>query len=443
MSIYPDIPRIVTALAEWCACVCCVFCCGKRRLSGLHLGAVLAGALLIQCMFLEATGSLPLVYWIPCMMAAVVMMFILIAICCRVPFLTAVYYTAKAFLLAEFAASLEWQLYSYSMERYPALESLLGYGIFLAMTYAAVFGVIIWLDKDRNEPLDALIFRPWELITPLLIVLIAFAMGNLSFINTNNPFSGTMLLDIHNIRTLVDLAGLAFLYAYHVQRCETYTKRELGAIQNILKYQYSQYRQSRDSIDFINRRYHDLKNQIAALRAEQDPQKRMAYLDEMEEEFQGYEVQCKTGSPVLDTLLTGKNLYCARHRIKMTCVADGALLSFMDVMDICTIFGNLLDNAIECELKIPDKEKRLIHLSVSASKGFLLIRCENYCLETPTFADGLPVTSKPDAENHGYGLKSIRYSMEKYGGTMTLHNRDDWFSATLIFPLPEDEEKKK
>lgn len=435
MSISPDIPRIITAIAEWCACVCCILRCGRRRLSGPKFWTVTAGFLIFQSAFLAATGSLPLIYWIPCMTAAVILMFLLIMICCRIPFLTAVYYAARAFLLAEFAASLEWQLYSYCAERYPALGGAAGYGLFLAAVYAAVFGVILWLDSSRNEPVDAMIFRPWELAAPLLIVLTAFAMGNLSFVNSNNPFSGTMILDIHNIRTLVDLAGLAILYAYQVSRCELYAKQELGAIQNILRYQYSQYRQSRDSIDFINRRYHDLKNQIAALRAEQDPKKRTAYLNEMEEEFRAYEAQSDTGSPVLDTLLTGKNLYCARHGIGLTCVADGSLLSFMDVMDICTIFGNLLDNAIECELRITDKEKRLIHLSVSASRGFLVIRCENYCLETPVFADGLPVTSKPDAQNHGYGLKSIRYSIEKYNGTMTLRNEDDWFRATIVFPL--------
>lgn len=435
MSISPDIPRIITAIAEWCACICCILRCRRLRITGPKLWIVAAGFLIFQSVFLEATGSLPLVYWIPCMTAAVILMFLLIMTGCRVPFLTGVYYAARAFLLAEFAASLEWQLYSYCAERYPALGGIAGYWLFLAAVYAAAFGVILRLDSGRNEPADAMIFRPWELAAPLLIVLTAFAMGNLSFVNSNNPFSGTMLLDIHNIRTLADLAGLAILYAYQVNRCELYAKQELGAIQNILRYQYSQYRQSRDSIDFINRRYHDLKNQIAALRAEQDPKKRTAYLDEMEEEFRAYEAQSDTGSPVLDTLLTGKNLYCAQNGIGLTCVADGSLLSFMDVMDICTIFGNLLDNAIECEMRIADREKRLIHLSVSASRGFLVIRCENYCLETPAFADGLPVTSKPDAQNHGYGLKSIRYSIEKYDGTMTLRNEDDWFRATIVFPL--------
>ena len=128
------------------------------------------------------------------------------------------------------------------------------------------------------------------------------------------------------------------------------------------------------SIELINYKYHDLKHQIAVLRSEADPGKREAFLDKMEADIKKYESQNKTGNKVLDTVLTTKSLYCAKNNITFTCVADGTLLEFMDVMDICSIFGNALDNAIECELKIPDKEKRLIHVSVSKQKNFLLLR---------------------------------------------------------------------
>ena len=57
-------------------------------------------------------------------------------------------------------------------------------------------------------------------------------------------------------------------------------------------------------------------------------------------------------------MLTGKSLYCQKHRITLSVIADGSRLHFMDVMDICTIFGNALDNAIECELKIQEKSMR-------------------------------------------------------------------------------------
>lgn len=435
-----DIPRVLTGLAEWCACLT-VIARYPKRFSGARLWQVLGAGLVIQCLFLMLTDALPIWLWLPCMGLAVGLMLLLIAVCCDMPLSAAGYCTARAFVLAEFAASLEWQLYSYALytlgwQEGTAPASALGAAA-LVLVYAAVFSAMFWLESRRDDPRAALAFRLRELWSPVLIALACFLLSNLSFVNVDTPFAGSELTDIYNIRTLVDLAGVAMLYAYHVQRCELYMQRELDAIQNILQNQYAQYRQSRESIEVINHKYHDLKHQIAVLRAEPDADKRSAYLDGMEEEIRDYEAQNKTGNSVLDTVLTGKSLYCARHGVELTCVADGSRLEFMDVMDICTVFGNILDNAIECELRIPEREKRLIHLAVYAKKDFLMIHCENYCPEALTFQDGLPVSTKGDSVYHGYGIKSIRHAAQKYGGTTTVHSRDNWFSINLMIPLPE------
>lgn len=433
-----DIPRLFTGLAEWCGCLV-IIAKYPRRFSGPRLWQILTAGLLVQCLFLVLTDARPIWLWVPCMAAAVGLMLLLIAVCCDIPMPTASYFTVQAFLLAELAASLEWQLYSHALHTLGWQETrpqkdVLALAV-LAVVYAAVFGFMYWLETRRTDPVTAITFHFKELWSPILIGVACFSMSNLSFVYSKSPFSGSAPADIYNIRTLVDLAGVVMLYAYHVQRCELYMQRELDAIQNVLQNQYLQYRQSRDTIEAINHKYHDLKHQIAVLRAEPDADKRAAYLDGMEEEIRDYEAQNKTGSSVLDTVLTGKSLYCARHSVELTCVADGAKLEFMDVMDICTIFGNLLDNAIECELRIPDKQKRLIHLAVYAKKDFLVIQCENYCLEALEFRDGLPVTTKQDKSNHGFGLKSIRNAAEKYGGAMSIHQRDQWFEISLILPL--------
>ena len=65
--------------------------------------------------------------------------------------------------------------------------------------------------------------------------------------------------------------------------------------------------------------------------------------------------------------------------VQITCVADGALLNFMHVMDICTIFGNALDNALESVIMLTDPQKRLIHVTVSAQRSFVSIQVLNYC----------------------------------------------------------------
>ena len=65
-----DIPRAVTALAEWCACL--VYVSGHtRRLHGPRLWGVLGAGLAVQCLFLTLTDGLRLLFWLPCMAAAV------------------------------------------------------------------------------------------------------------------------------------------------------------------------------------------------------------------------------------------------------------------------------------------------------------------------------------------------------------------------------------
>ena len=436
-----DIPRIVTAIAEWCACLT-VIAKYPRRCGGMRLWGLLGLGLAGQCLFLTLTDGLHILFWMPCMAAAVGLMLALIAACCDMPLASAGYCTVRAFLLAEFAASLEWQLYSYALyalgwQEMGAGRAALAVGM-LAGVYAMVFLGMYALEKRRDDPRAAMTFQLRELWSPALMALACFFLSNLSFVYRNAPFAGSQLTDIYNIRTLVDLAGVAMLYAYHVQRCELYMLRELDAIQNILQNQYAQYRQSRESIEVINHKYHDLKHQIAVLRTEPDAQRRSAYLDGMEEEIRDYEAQNKTGNSVLDTVLTGKSLYCARHGVELTCVADGARLGFMDVMDLCTIFGNILDNAIECELRVEEREKRLIHLAVYAKKDFLVIHCENYCPEALEFQDGLPVSTKSEGAYHGYGIKSVRRAAGKYGGAVTVHNGEEWFEINVVVPLKNE-----
>ena len=108
-------------------------------------------------------------------------------------------------------------------------------------------------------------------------------------------------------------------------------------------------------------------------------------------------------------------------------------------MEIAALFGNMLDNAIESTERISDAQKRLIRLYVTAEKGFLRIRIENTCAEQLRFVDGMPVTTKRDKRYHGFGMKSMRRTVEKHGGSIVADQRDDWFELKILIPLaPRD-----
>ena len=174
---------------------------------------------------------------------------------------------------------------------------------------------------------------------------------------------------------------------------------------------------------------------MAALRTVRGEEAREASLREIERSVMIYDAIVKTGNEVLDTVLTEKSLLCEREHITMTCVADGSKLDFMDAVDLYTIFGNALDNAIESVTAIPDPERRVIAVTVYTRSSLLLIQLENYYEQPLTFTDGLPVTTKGQNGFHGFGMKSIQYTAEKYGGIMTVHAEDHLFILRVSIPM--------
>lgn len=429
----PDIPRIYTALAEWMACILCIMEV-KRRVKGWKFVGISLGALLWQAFFLQITENVEGIFWIVCMVLAVAFMYLFIVLCCEINWKDAGYYCVRAFATAEFAASLEWQMDCFGVVMFGWDCPWFRMGL-LAGVYGLVY-LIVWFCyrkyENAQEPIQV---TGKELLSCVIIGLAVFSISNLGFVSVRTPFGGSRATEIFNVRTLVDLGGMAILYAFHVQRVDLRVRHELESMQTILHNQYVQYQQSQEAMDLIHYKYHDLKHHIIALRAQENDQQRAAYLDKMEEEIQNFEAQNRTGNQVLDTLLNAKMLQCMKKDISMTCVADGTLFSFMDTMDICSIFGNALDNAIEYEEKIEEKEKRLIHVAAVSQKNFLIIRFENYCEESLELDKVVSTTSKGDSNFHGYGLKSLRYTVKKYGGEVNINKENNWFVLKILIPL--------
>lgn len=266
------------------------------------------------------------------------------------------------------------------------------------------------------------------------ITLLLFTLSNLSFLLRDNPFSGTSATDIFYIRTLSDIVGVVMGQMFHLQKCDTERREENAAFQTVLRNQYIQFRESKDNIEMINRKYHDLKHQLQILRETSNDEERSTYIDEIQQGIERYEAENKTGNNVLDTVLASKQSRCLNENITMTVVADGTLINRLSVMDICTIFGNALDNAIEYELKVKEQEKRLIHVTLAEKNGFACILVENYYEGSAISKGSLPETTKHNKKYHGFGLRSVKYTCEKYGGYINTSVRDGWFRLEMIIP---------
>ena len=157
-------------------------------------------------------------------------------------------------------------------------------------------------------------------------------------------------------------------------------------------------------------------------------------LEEIRKAVDIYDGLAKTGCQPLDIILSEKNLLCEKYQIKFSYMIDGEKLTGIKSGDIAAIFGNALDNAIECAAELP-VEKRIISLIGYARQDVLGIHIENYCEDELEFRNGLPVSTKGDDNYHGFGMKSIQYVVEKYGGNLVANLEEKIFSVDIIFPV--------
>ena len=196
-----------------------------------------------------------------------------------------------------------------------------------------------------------------------------------------------------------------------------------------------QYQISKENIEIINLKCHDLKHQVHKLRSGSDISTKE--LEEIEKQISIYDSSVKTGNDGLDVILTEKSLLCNKNGITINIMAEGEKLDFMTKEDIYSLFGNMLDNAIAAVRDV-DPDKRIIMLNIREVGEMLVIRESNYCSEPIRFENGLPVT-QGDRRFHGFGMKSIKYVCDRYGADLTVKAENNMFTINILF-LPKDRE---
>lgn len=209
-----------------------------------------------------------------------------------------------------------------------------------------------------------------------------------------------------------------------------YVTKELLDVKELLSQERKQYLLTKENIEIINEKCHDLKHQISILRENKSDK----YISQIENAIMIYDSTVKTGSNVLDTLLTEKKLQCEPRNIKLTTVVNGKLLEFMDEMDVYSLFGNALSNAIESVSSFEKEEKRHIAITVKRIGDMCSIHIENPYDGEIQFIDDLPQTSK-DKKWHGYGMKSMNRIVSSYDGIMSCTAKDGLFALDILIPI--------
>ena len=212
---------------------------------------------------------------------------------------------------------------------------------------------------------------------------------------------------------------------------------ETALIKGRLKIEREHYALSKEAIDIINIKSHDLKKQVNLIRhslnKEDDNYSLDDALNTIEQAISDYNETPATGSEAIDILLTEKILYCKKQNIQLKYLIDGSIFDFMNIIDLYSVLGNVIDNAIEATLLVSEPGKRLISIQAKKTGSIISLHCENYFdQELKYSSSGYIQTTKPDSKNHGYGLKSIEYTLKKYNGNIEIETDNDIFITNII-----------
>ncbi len=237
-----------------------------------------------------------------------------------------------------------------------------------------------------------------------------------------------ILLDMYNIFCCL----FAVLLQFGIVRSEK-LQNDLNVAERLWNEKREQYAITKENIDIINRKCHDLKHQ---LRRADGTLADASLVSEIEDVIAVYDTSVHTGNDALDIIITEKSLLCNKLKIRLCVVADGGRLDFMPPSDLYALFGNIIDNAIEA-VRALSEDKRTIALSVAEKNGFIVINIHNRYDGEIKFDGALPATTKADKTQHGFGMKSVLSTCEKYGGEMSIRTEKNVFNLNMIFPVKD------
>ncbi|MCI8443028.1 MAG: sensor histidine kinase [Provencibacterium sp.] len=180
---------------------------------------------------------------------------------------------------------------------------------------------------------------------------------------------------------------------------------------------------------------HDYRNHIQtmkALAAQSDLSGLRAYLDELDADLRTVEPVVKTGNAMADAILNSKlSLAKARH-IKTVVDAHIPVKLSMSEIDLCIILGNLLDNAMEASLPLPEEE-RLIRLYMDMKNTQLYISLTNF-----TAGGKLKKTAgrflSTKGAGHGFGLVRIDEIIARLDGYLSRNSEQGAFTTEILIP---------
>lgn len=251
----------------------------------------------------------------------------------------------------------------------------------------------------------------------MLVIIEIFAQGQINYLCTINM-------------GCIVLADIYLLYFVKMADEKSYYENQVKVLEQQANIQYEYYLAQTKKYDKTVQILHDVKKHIKAIEdlyTTGQEQTAGEYINEIGDLLKPLIPIQYTGNPILNILLTDKEMLMKDKGISLDIKIDNVSLDFIEPIDVTTIFGNLLDNAIEAAEKV--EGDRYIYIKIGSRHQMIVIRIENSC-NIVRWKNDMPISQK--GKNGGIGLLNVKSSIEKYDGSLKLKQENQRFIAELF-----------
>ncbi len=264
---------------------------------------------------------------------------------------------------------------------------------------------------------------------PIATFLVAYVMSE--YMYRTKDVSLMRIAAVSVIALIVSNVLLFYLFESQIKEAENRSKAML--LQQQIQNKSDYYQELAEKQRLSNKTMHDLKNQLFALEElmKNNPPAGTEELKKITDSLLSVSAMTVTGIDSIDALITAKMQKMKEKNIRFThriCIPKELSLK---PLDFCVVLGNLLDNSIEANEKMPENN-RFVSFVVAQKQGYLSVQISNATNEKIKVRNNEIFTTKRNKEIHGFGLQSVKEIAEKYDGTVSFEQEDGAFSVIVM-----------
>lgn len=326
-------------------------------------------------------------------------------------------------------------------------QDILNYGSITRIIFTMLYILILSLLTIISLSFDTKTFvlSRCERFVFTIISITCIIIEQLLLISIINEYNNSTKINV-NLQLSIFVLVFCFFFTlifYIYQLGITREKNEQLIEENLMaKINEIQFEHITNSITELKGLKHDINNHLITLSAlinNNELLEASNYLNNIMDNVKQNRKLVSTGSTYIDCIISNKLLYAEKNNISVEYIIHLPSKIPLSNIDICSLLGNLLDNAIECCCKVLSPVKRFLHIYIKPFNNMLSITIENSSNGIyNTNTKGEFISTKQEDSNfrlHGFGIKQINKITKKYGGIVRFTPAINTFTADILIPL--------